>query len=340
MRTIVLLATLAAAFIAADASSKLLPAVRAGLSLGSSLLRHVAEVKDRLREDVERHLLRQIEQPWLHHNMHAFKVPRWRPVTSPPLRPWDLHHSYHGSLSYQASASGSLPLLHMPYFPRPKPRVILVPCRSPRTHITHILLPCVRIIGDFQQPSGLVLGVTPQFSLTGNVTPSELFTRRQSTTTPPSDDVTATGETTTYTSSEFAGDVVTGGVTFVPSTRAADVTEATTPPEGNVTTEANWQWTEESVTVTPTESEDDATTEASTQVTEEFESTEPEDRRANTVPEDAGRPATTTAGDKTTGQPESTTTHDMYYDAMPTDSDDFNDILKDAQANFGKLVDQ
>ncbi|KAL3217860.1 hypothetical protein MRX96_031966 [Rhipicephalus microplus] len=100
----VLLALVAAALVVTGTSGtmlKLLPAVKA------SLLRHVDQ-------------LRHIE----HH------VPNWN-FHAPQQRPW-AKPSFHGSFSYQASANGGLPTLPLPFFPKPRPSIILVPCRDVR----------------------------------------------------------------------------------------------------------------------------------------------------------------------------------------------------------------
>lgn len=335
MKTSVLFTVLAASLITAEGTSKLLPAVRASLSLGSTLLRHLAHVKDRLREDVERHLLRNAEHTY---PVHLFKLPSWH--KSVLARPW-VSPQFHTSFSYQAAGSGGLPVLPLPFFPQPlRPAVVLVPCRYPRTHIAQVIFPCIRVIA----PVG---HAAPQISVVQGTTGNET-------------NVTASGlggndtfprvRTTTVANEEHGEEVTGNSTTVVPSTRAADVTETgvttssvpstvgtveTTTPD-SAASDPNTRATdvattsEEGTTSTDagTTTEGVTTTEAPLQSTDSS-ATEPDDRQANTMPDSTQRPTTTEQG-STAGVTD--------YGGWPTDSVDFNDILKGAPVNFGKLV--
>ncbi|KAH6926013.1 hypothetical protein HPB50_012952 [Hyalomma asiaticum] len=321
---IVLLALVVAALAVTETTGtkhlKFLPAVRASLSLGSSLLRHVAEIKDRLRADVERHLLRHAEHHG--HEVHVFRLPNWNPYAL-EQKPWT-RPSFHGSFSYQASAAGGLPILPLPFFPRPRPAVMLVPCRSLRTHISHFVLPCIKIVHEsrpasavFSQPgndAATTNGVVPRLrtttaayetnqteeQVTGVVTrAADVSTtlayqtsETEATTSVPTSDVTATDATT----SDVAA---TDAATFALVTRAADVTTVTANPDVSVATEG------------------DSTDEPST-----------EDGKSNMIPH--GDESSTSSASSTTEETTKSSTSDM----------DFNDILKEAEAAFAKLTDQ
>ncbi|KAH7942536.1 hypothetical protein HPB49_025020 [Dermacentor silvarum] len=324
MRIGALLLALAAVLVVGEAhSSKFLPAVRASLQLGSRLLRHVAAVKDRLREDVERHLLRHVEHRPGHE--FVFELPSWKKPMLP--RPWT-SPAFHSSFSYQASSSG-LHMLPLPFFPRPMPAIVVVPCRNVKTHIAHFVLPCIRITGEFGRPaSGLGASqpnnVTQETSnVTVDDTTSDLAPRAPtSTMTYGTDaeeqyvtgvatravDVTENSSTTTYsteieevtpTPSELANDVTaTDAVSFALGTRADDVTVVTDIPD--VTTEAGY---------------DKYSAEGPFTL----------DRKSNMILDDDEH--TTTDGN-------------ALGTTEPTDDRNFNDILKEAEAAFAKLSEQ
>ncbi|XP_075555988.1 uncharacterized protein LOC142588293 [Dermacentor variabilis] len=340
MRIGALLLALAAILVAAEAhSSKFLPAVRASLSLGSSLLRHVAAIKDRLREDIERQLLRHVEH---HHHPgldFVFELPSWK---KPALqRPWP-SSAFHSSFSYQASSSGPH-MLPLPFFLRPMPAIAIVPCRNIRTRIAHLVLPCIRIAsGEFQrpvtnlgasQPNNVTQGTSnvtadttsdlaprvPTSTVTYGTDPVEQYvtgvvtravdvtTNGETTSTPTYETTTETGEVTP-TPSELSSDVTaTDAVSLALGTRADDVTTVTVSPDVEVTSGAGY---------------------------DKYTAQEPAnlDRKGNMILDMFGIPTTSTNGNarNTTEQPTSSATEDM----------NFNDILKEAEAAFAKLTDQ
>ncbi|XP_054927842.1 uncharacterized protein [Dermacentor andersoni] len=331
MRIGALLLALAAVLVAAEAhSSKFLPAVRASLSLGSSLLRHVAAIKDRLRDDVERQMLYNFK---FRHNPGLAFLLKLPPFNSPRLkRPW-ASPAFHSSFSYQASSSGPhmLPLPHM----LPMPAIAIVPCRNIRTRIAHLALPCIGIASEeFQRPAA-GLGASQPDNVTqgtSNVkadTTSDLAPRVPTSTVTYGTDpveqyvtgvvtravaVTENGETTTETRevtptlSELTSDVTaTDAVSLALGTRADDVTTVTDSPDVEVTSEAGYA---------------------------KYTAQEPAnlDRKGNMILDMFGIPTTSTNDNaqNTTEQPTSSATDDM----------NFNDILKEAEAAFAKLSDQ
>ncbi|XP_077537108.1 uncharacterized protein LOC144149420 [Haemaphysalis longicornis] len=338
MRTSVLFAVLAASLITAEGTSKLLPAVRASLSLGSTLLRHLAHVKDRLREDVERHLLRNAEHTY---PVHLFKLPSWH--KSVLARPW-VSPQFHTSFSYQAAGAGGLPVLPLPFFPQPlRPAVVLVPCRYPRTHIAQVIFPCIRVIA----PVGLG---APQISVVQGTTGNETNATETNVTTSGhgGNDIFPRVRTTTVANEdleeEFQEEVAGNSTTVVPITRVTDTEATTSSVQSTVETttsdsaasDANTRATdvtttsEEGTTFTDagTTAKGVTTTEAPLQSTDSS-ATEPDDRQANTMPDSTQRPTTTGQGSSTAGVSD--------YAGWPTDSVDFNDILKGAPVSFGKL---
>ncbi|XP_065303250.2 mucin-17-like isoform X2 [Dermacentor albipictus] len=355
MRIGALLLALAAVLVTAEAhKSKFLPAMRASLSLGSSLLRHVAEIKDRLREDIERQLLRHVE-PHHHPGLHfMFGLPSWK---KPALQQLWMSPAFHSSFSFQSSSSGPH-MLPLPFFPRPMPAIAIAPCRNIRTRIAHFVLPCIRITsGEFQRP---VAGL-------GASQPNNVTQGTSNVTADTTSDLAPRVPTSTVT---YGTDPVEQYVTGV-VTRAVDVTtdgETTSTPTYETTTEngettstPTYETTTETGEVTPTTTElssdvtatdavslalgtraDDVTTVTDSpdvEVTSEAgyeKSTAQEpanlDRKGNMILDMFGIPTTSTNGNarNTTEQPTSSATDDM----------NFNEILKEAEAAFAKLSDQ
>lgn len=283
----VLFALFTTALVVAETSGTelhLLPAVRASLSLGSSLLRHVADVKDILRQDIDRRLFHSITMPdW---NFHALQ-----------LRPW-AKPSYHGSFSYQASAYGGLPALPLPFFPRPRPVIMLVPCRDVRTPIANFVFPCIKVVRGNEAPHA-VLGSSQAGQVTGATTDGLLAT------------------TPTYGTDWTGAQQVTGAVTraaHVTSTPAAyETTEAATTPATGVTTTLDLITRADDVSTVP----ESPYTGVSAQDGSTVEPTV--DRQANTIPVHTDIPTTTEQS-----PPVTTPSH-------------FNDVLKEAEAAFAKL---
>ncbi|KAH7971711.1 hypothetical protein HPB52_002368 [Rhipicephalus sanguineus] len=312
MRTVFLALVVSTLVVTETSGSKmkLLPAVRASLSLGSSLLRHVAEIKDHLREDIERHLLRHVEHPGGY--MHVFKLPNWNPHA---LRPWT-KPSFHGSFSYQASASGGLPILPLPFFPRPRPAIMLVPCRGVRTHVAQFVFPCIKVIRESQVPHA-VFGS----SQAGQVTEDDVTTNGFTTNGFVPRLLTTTATYGTDSTEEPVTGVVTRAVDVTTTPTTYQTTESTTPA-ADVTATLDLGTRADDVT-TVTESPDAGVTAESSSTVEPTD-----DRKANMIPAHTDYPTTTT-DDVTTEQPPSSTpdTH-------------FNDLLKEAEAAFAKLKEQ
>ncbi|KAH8027606.1 hypothetical protein HPB51_007156 [Rhipicephalus microplus] len=270
----VLFALVAAALVVAGTSGtmlKLLPTVKA------SLLRRVDEVKDQLRH-IEHH------------------VPNWN-CHATQQRPW-AKPSYQGSFSYQASAYGGLPALPLPFFPRPRPVIMLVPCRDVRTPIANFVFPCIKVVRGNEAPHA-VLGSSQVGQVTSATTDGLLAT------------------TPTYGTDWTGAQQVTGVVT-----RAADITttpatyeatEAATTPATVVTTTLDLA-TRADEFGTVTESPDTGVS------AEEGSTVEPTiDRKNNMIPVHTDNPTTTTE------------------QSPPVTPSHFNDVLKEAEAAFAKL---
>ncbi|KAL1447958.1 hypothetical protein MTO96_006531 [Rhipicephalus appendiculatus] len=301
---IALLALVVAALVVSETSGstelKLLPAVRTSLSLGSSLLRHLAEIKDHLREDIDRYLVRHIGHPGSYY--HAIKRPNWNlPAQFPWVKP-----SFHGAFSYQASSTGGLPMLPLPFFPKPRPAIMFVPCLNVKTPIAPFVFPCVKARRTKSPPTDSCRGCRRPRRPTERTPPknrSRVLLRVPSTSRqpkPPSRRRRLPRLTSRRRSTSAHALLTSRRPTRppeAPTTPASDVTTVTENPDAGVTVE-------DGSTVEPTH-----------------------DRKANMIPSHTDYPTTTDGA--TTEQPPSSTSDTP-----------FNDLLKEAEAAFAKLKEQ